>query len=161
MAEKGKVILGISLGTRRVGLAICTRNGLIDWRMRIFKETYSRKKVKRIWRVIEQAIERYGVTAVGMKIPHKSLRSEGINQCLKEITTRIVAKDIPLYFYEIETIEGYYLKSKVKNKTALAEVIAEKYPLLKNEYFRLGKSKYNMKIFEAIAVMELALLQLL
>ena len=161
MAEKAIVILGVSLGTRTLGLAVGTRNGLIDWRMKAFLETYSRKKVRKIWRVIELAIDRYGVTAIGMRLPHPSFRSEGINQCLKEITKRALAKNIPLYFYDSETIEKHYLKSPAKNKTELAEKIAEKYPLLKNEYYRLDENKYYMKIFDAVAVMELAILEFL
>jgi len=161
MVKKAIVILGVSLGTRTLGLAVGTRNDLIDWRMKVFLETYSRKKVRKIWRVIEQAIDRYGVTAIGMKLPHPSFRSEGMNQCLKEITKRALEKYVPLYFYDIETIERHYLKSEVKNKTALAEKIADKYPFLKNEYYRLKKNKYYVKIFEAVAVMELAVLEFL
>ena len=161
MAEKANVILGVSLSTRTLGLAIGTRNGLIDWRMKAFLETYSRKKVRKIWRVIEVAIDRYGVTAIGMKLPHPSLRSEGINQCLNEITNRALAKDIPLYFYDSEIIQKHFLKSPGKSKMELAEKIAEKYPFLKNEYYKLDENKYYIKIFDAVAVMELAILEFL
>ena len=62
--------------------------------------------------------------------------------------------------YDIQTIEGHFIKSGELNKMALAESLSSKHSELKKEYFKLSKSQQNMKMFEAVAVMELAILEL-
>ena len=152
-------ILGISLGTCRLGLAVGNNTGLIHWQIKGFDETYSKKKAKKIWRAIEQTVLRYGITVIGMKIPPKSCRSDGLAHCLKYITQRALEKEIILFFYDIEAIEQHFVKAEAKNKAKVAECIADKYPQLKREFFKLEKCQYHMKIFEAVASMDLASLE--
>ena len=168
-------ILGISLGTGRLGLAVKDKEELIHWQIKVFDETYSKKKAKRIWRTIEMTIERYGVMVIGMKIPPKYSHSDGVSHCLRFITEKVLEKGITIYFYDLETIGLHFLKSKSIDKIKLAESISGTYPQLKNECLKLSKcytkmkraclklSKchYHMKIFEAVSAMELAYLELL
>jgi len=160
MAETTNV-LGLSLGTRMLGMAVGNSKGLINWRMKAFLETFSKKKVRKIWRAIEKTIDHYGVTAIGIKITEEQFKFGGVNQCFLYITEKALEKGIPLHYYDLETIENMYIRSGKKNKTALAEKMAEKYPVLKNEYFRVTKSDYYLKLFEAVAVMDLAVIELL
>ena len=166
-------ILGISLGTCRLGLAVSTKNELIHWQIKGFDETYSKKKAKKIWRAIEQTIMRYDIKAIGMKLPPKYSRTDGIRHCMKYITEKALEKEIVLFFYDLETIGLHFLKSTSIDKTKLAECISDKYPQLKREFFKLekchykmkreclklSKCHYHMKIFEAVAAMELASLE--
>jgi hypothetical protein len=161
MAERTGVIAGVSLGTRRLGLAIGTQRELIEWQMKIFPEIYSKKKVKKIWRVIERAVERYGAEAIGLKVPIPALRSDGLTKCLEEITECAQNIGVPVYAYGIEEVERYFLKLGPMNKSALAEKMAEKYPELKKEYFKLSSSVYYTKVFEAVAAMDLVLEEIL
>src|SRR4051812_31698364 len=113
---KENVILGISLGTRRLGMAIGTHKELIDWQIKVFPQTYSKKKVKKIWRTIENTIARYQVTTIGMKLPPQYSHSPGLAYYLTYITEQALKKDIPLVFYDIQTLENHYLNAKRKNK---------------------------------------------
>jgi len=168
-------ILGISLSTNRLGLAIWNKGELTHWQVKGFDETYSKKKMKRIWRTIEMTIERHGVSVIGMKLPPKYTYSDGVSQSLKYITAKVLEKGITIYFYDLEAIGLHFLKSKLIDKSKLAECISDTYPQLKHEFLKLSKclckmkrdclklSKchYHMKIFEAVGAMELALLELL
>ena len=154
-------ILGISLGTRRVGMAIGTEQELIDWQIKVFNETYSKKKAKKIWRTIERTIEKHNIQAIGLKFCQKVLRTDGLAHCLEFITDKAISKGIIIYFYDIQTIERYFLKTQPKNKFELATAISNKYPELRREYFKLSKSQYQMKVFEAVGAMDLALSEFL
>src|ERR1700722_10922109 len=136
--------LGISLGVRRLGLAIGSKTKLLYWRIKGFDETYSKKKVKKIWRTIEQPILRNEIKVIGMKLPPKYSRTDGIRHCLKYITEKALEKDILIFCYDLETIESHYLKGKAKDKATIAEAISEKYPELKREFFKLSKCEYHM-----------------
>ena len=160
MKEPGNC-LGVSLGTRRLGMSVGNHHELIDYYMKAFPQTYSKKKTKKIWRVIERAIERYGITVIGMKLPPQYSHSEGISNCLKCISKKALENNIVIFFYDLRAIEKHFLKSESKTKTELADRVAEKYPELKKEVFKIGKSQHNMKLFEAVASMDLALLELL
>lgn len=137
-------------------MAIGTRAELIDWQIKGFDETYSRKKVKKIWRAIEHIIERYDIQVIGVKLPPKHLRREGLTYCLKYVTEKALEKDCTLYFCDLADIEAHFLKIKPKKKIELAEAISDKYPELKKEYFKLKKCEYHMKVFEAVGALELA-----
>ena len=154
--------LGISLGVRRLGLAIGSKAELLDWRIKGFDETYSKKKVKKIWRVIEQTILRNDIQVIGVKLPPKYSRTDGIQQCMQYITRNALEKGIILFYYDLEAIELHYLKGNAKNTATIAEAISDKYPELKREFFKLSKKcQYHIKMFEAVAAMELASLEAL
>jgi len=159
MAEKENIILGISLGTRRLGMAVGSQNELIDWQMKVFAQTYSKKKARKIWRTVEQTILKYGITVIGMKLSPNYSRTDGLSHCIKYISEKAIEKGIVLFFYDLQAIADHFLKSESISKKEFAEKIAEKYPELKREIFKMGDSLHNFKMFEAVASMDLALLE--
>jgi hypothetical protein len=154
-------ILGISLSTRRLGMAVGNKQELMEWQLKIFDQTYSKKVSKKLWRVIELAILKYDIKGIGLKFYQNPTSSEGLKHYVKYITEKALNRDIIVFFYDIQTLERYFLNSDHLNKIDLATCISDKYPELKKEYFKLSKSQYHMKIFEAVATMELALFEFL
>ena len=138
-------------------MAVGSHKELITWQMKVYPQTYSKKKLRKIWRTIECIILKYGITIIAMKLPPQYSRSDGLSQTLKYITEKASEKDIILFFYDLQTIEAHFLKPKSDIKSALPEKMAEKYPELKRESLKKGKSHHNMKLFEAVASLELAL----
>ena len=162
MTTQKKLILGISLGTRRLGIAVGTKEELIDWQVKGFYRTFSQKEADKICRAIERIIETYNVTTIAMKAPHPVKRSAAINYCLSSLSYLAQSKHISMYLYSIEEIEKQLLKKSKKNKLGLATCIYHKYPELQTEYRKVqsGKAMYYSKVFEAAAVIALTLTSL-
>ncbi len=159
MAEKKDVILGISLGTRRLGVAIGTKKELIDWQLKAFAGVFTPTKASKMCRVVERLIEIYPVSAIALKASQPEKRSAGINYCLSALSCLAQSKQIPFYLYSIDDIENRFMKEGKKNKMGFVSWILHIYPELQKEYRKVqsGKGLYYIKLFEAVAVIALTL----
>ena len=154
-------ILGISLGSRLLGMAVLYDSELCDYRVRTFCGPWTDQKRREMIAAIRKTVQRYGITTFSVKTPGPSHCSPSIRALMSDIQALSVADGINL---SVCTIAG--LKSRQNgltraNKMVLMEDIVRKYghhrvlaELLSRE--RKNHSAYHVKLFEAIACTELA-----
>lgn len=153
------VILGVSLGTRRMGIAVGTKEALLESQVKGFDERFSERKLQRMCRMAERLIERYGISGIAVKAPRAASRSRAVNQTMAALSFLALQNGNPMMVYDIETIETHFLTTIAKNKKKLASAMTHYYPELLRYYSKIesGKGLYYIKLFEAVAVMRLFL----
>lgn len=151
-------ILGISIGTRNVGLAVIRLRKLTDYRIRTFEGKWTPTKCDSIWTVVETLIKQNGITDITVKMPPPSHCSEGIDELIGGIQELARWFHIEVHQCTIQDIKLPYADSKKCNKKVMVAALIEKYPQLKTK-LNNGKrvQPYNAKLFEAVACAELAL----
>ncbi|HYV90918.1 MAG TPA: hypothetical protein VE978_04010 [Chitinophagales bacterium] len=147
-------ILGISLGTKLIGIAILRDGELVEHRVRTFKKRWSKDKEKAIHFFIEKLIEYYSVSHVALKTSDPLKASKRLNH-LHENIKQAIEKKIELHNYSLPTVKlGLAIKSH--NKNSFMEQIAERYPELRKTYLKEinNRHSYYERTFEAIAVVK-------
>lgn len=129
--------LGISLGTRTLGMAITTNNFLIDWQVHHFKEKWSSKKLKRILGRIERKIARYEATKVVIKLPPETKISDGTALILEATKDSCLIKEVQVILTDIEELKQL---TKCENKDELIE-----YAMSHNHELRVFLGRKNSR----------------
>ena len=147
-------VLGISLGTRKMGVAVLKRTSIFDCRMKTFNEVWSEKKLQAIIRIVEKHITKYRPTEVTIKVPSITLEDLTVSELLCEIEKLLEARAIPLHSYTLADLKMGWCRNYRANKKQLMKCILEKYPELRAMYDKemQGRVKYYEKLFEAVAV---------
>lgn len=148
-----KTILGISPGTRIIGIAIMQNGELIDYRVKCFKYRWTKAKQSRILAYIEKLIEYYEVRVVVLKFPDPTRSSRQLEYLKEQIREMIKRKRVRTYSYATVTVK-LGLGIKGTNKNGLLTHIAELYPELRKIYLKEinNRHSYYNKMFEAIAI---------
>ena len=150
-------ILGISPGTRNIGIAVIENNELLEWQVINFKHRCNIKKLHIIVRTIESLCEHFNVTSVGMKQPVLFRSSKDLKN-LTYFMERMLKKNKLLYAkYTLTELKVHSCKTGRQTKSELMECIVEKYPILRKLYLKERNSQrpYYQKMFEAIAAANL------
>lgn len=154
MPGHGHTILGISPGTRTMGIVVWKGREMIDWRVRAFRGSFSDVKLGKVITLIEGYIEDHGVTVLALKLNHKSRSSSGLEEIVSSIIEFAKEKEMAVYQYAIDEIKKCFCEDEINNKMELFEQAVEKIPELLFEYKREMEIErgYYVKMFEAIAV---------
>lgn len=146
-----KNILGISLGTRTIGMAMLNNGELIDWYIKAYKGLWCEQKKDVILDTIERMLDRYQIDAFAIKIPSAMDRHENVNQLYTEINLFAQHKGIPSETYSIQTLKEF-LGEDVSNKRTLRSKVLGLFPELKNEFNKesFNRNAYYSKLFEAV-----------
>lgn len=150
-------VLGVSIGTRNVGIAVIKLRKLTDYRIRTFPGKWTQEKSDVITDIIQKVINRNAITHLVIKIPVPSHCSPNIQLLLKDIERKLEYQSITMYRCTIEDLKQYYGNGRPSNKHELIAAFTSKYPEL-HRRSKKGKRTYvyHSKIFEAIACAELA-----
>lgn len=153
-------ILGISLGTRLVGLAVVFDGELTDFRVRTFYGAWSNEKRGEIMRSIERTIKRYGIKKVVVKTPKSYHCSQNINDLTNDLIALGERLKIKVMVCTISMILRHNKEQDLKNKKLLIQSILYKYQHQKQlaqlyAKEQLNHAPYYVKLFEAIACTEL------
>jgi hypothetical protein len=145
-------ILGISPGTRYLGLAMMRNGDLYDWKVKTYKGVCTEDKLIKALAHIEELIITHVVSYIACKIPHASRSSFSLDILIEKIKKIAKEYNIHILIYSINEIKAYF-KNNISNKKNLAEHIAERYPALLHEFKkeRNNKNSYYARMFEAIA----------
>jgi RNase H-fold protein (predicted Holliday junction resolvase) len=146
-------ILGISFSSRVVGLAIIKNHLLIDFKTRLFKESWSDQKVERFMAELIRCIKAHHITKIALTVPHEYHSTEKAKALITHINAICRAKKISISTYNPKALNWFCEKAKAKKK-ALMHELATRYPELTYIHRRelRNKSKYYIKLFEAVAV---------
>src|SRR5688500_4277231 len=127
MKDHQDTVLGLSIGTRRVGFAVFEDTELVEWGIKSFNSKYSVEKCNKIIKSVERMIKAYAITVIALKVPHESSSSEGNSICVSSIKTIAKTKKIRLVTYAIEDIKQRLLPNGSHSKSELAAYIGELY----------------------------------
>jgi hypothetical protein len=149
---KGNNTLGISPGTRYVGVAIFQDGNLHDWKIRNFIGAWSENKLESTLSYIEELIINQFIKNIACKLPHSSRCSHGLKVLIEKIKEIAKRFKIDLHLYNIDQLKAYF-KFDISNKEELAEYLCSKYPELIKTFNKLRASKhgYHLRAFEAIS----------
>lgn len=149
---KGNNILGISPGTRYLGIAIFQDGNLHDWKIRNFIGVWSEGKLENTLAYIEELIINQFIKKIACKLPHSSRSSLGLREQIEKIKEIAKRFKIDLHIYSIDELKQHF-KFDISNKEDLAEYLCGKYPELIKTFNKLRTSKhgYHLKAFEAVA----------
>lgn len=155
MTTKATIRLGISLGTRTMGIAILADTELLHARVHTFRGAWSKQKLQSILGHINQYMGQYELTDVVLKVPAEAYPSGGIIQLTKGIELLVAKKALSIRFCSLSALhKKYYSGNGGKSSAATTmSVLAIQYPELHQECKKeLHTSrKYYRKLFEAIA----------
>ncbi len=153
-------ILGISLGTRLIGMAVVYDGELYDFRIRTFYGPWTEKKRRSIVGTIRNTVQRYGVASLSVKSPKPAYCSQSINDLLSDVRQLSDELGMTVKVCTISALKERCNGTLGGNKQALIQTMVDKYPQYKQlaELYikeRDNRSAYYTKLFEAIACTEL------
>lgn len=154
----GGRILGVSAGTRYVGIAVLDGPHLIDWKVRTFSGSWSKQKEQAITEAISTYCTTYAITTIALKSPDPIRSSPALQNLTEKICACAEAEGLGICQYSIMDI-FHYCHGEGKNiHEGIAAYIREKYPLFTRECHKEQKTSYRYytRMFEAILVAEMA-----
>jgi len=147
-----KAVLGISLGTRRLGIAIVQDERLVHFQMQTFPGTWSDKKLRCILSAIAVHAERQAIGSISVKIPDAMPTSKAFSQLIGSLN--ILAEDMRVnsQYYTLSDLKLAYSGVDRTSREWLIESIVKRHPELLPEYHkeRRNKEAYYYKMFEAV-----------
>lgn len=148
--EKTIRVLGISPGTRKVGLAVLDQHELIDWRLREFTGPWNKTKRTIILNSIERTILKYQPTVIAMKLPTTCRSSAGLNYLVRHIQKLAEHHQIHCHGYTLQEL----LTMQNQKTTELISDTFRSYPELHHTYQAMLEHPTNQykRIFEAVLV---------
>lgn len=157
-------ILGLSLGTMRLGIAVVERHSIFDCKMKSFiRGAWSEKKLHAILAAIEKHITSHNIKHIALKIPPPYTHTVGISQLIASITDLAKANRARLHVFTIQGLKQGWLKDKkgALNKKQLKKLILERYNM-HHIYIKDKRTKtsHYEKIFEAVSAADIVLRKL-
>ena len=154
-------ILGISLGTRFMGMAVMYDGELTEFRTRTFYNRWTEGKRKEMIAVLQKTVDRYGITKIAIKLPKPFHCSQNIQWLMHDIRRLSEQQGIQVATCTITELKQRYTSNERGNKQALVQAIINGHPERKQlaaiAARKQAHRKLNcIKIFEAIACAELA-----
>ncbi len=143
-------VLGISVGTRSIGIAVIAEGDLVDWYIKTFRGVWSDQKKLQILDTIEQMLERYDINSFAIKVPDKMNQFPVLTELHSEITQLAEAKSVTTLSFTIKSLKAL-CGTDVNNKEALRTRVFDLFPELKIEYQKEMENRnlYYTKLFEA------------
>lgn len=152
------IILGISLGTRILGLGVIRNGELVEWQVKCFKGSWSNDKLSSIIGNIQSLCDHFKISDMALKVVSPLRSSKNLLTLTKEII-EITEKDkIRLSKFTTQDLKLRAGPREKHSMNDLLEFVMEKYPVLKREYIkeRNNLNPYYLKMFEAIAAAHIA-----
>ena len=151
-----KAVLGISPGTRVVGLAVIRDGELVEWKVKTFKETWSTEKRKAILGTIRRLCQYHTVGALCIKKIDPLRSSPQLDRLMRNFVKQAKRYGIKAQLYSLSDLDYDLRTGKRQTKDKLAEQVAEHHPEVKDAYLRErnNRREYYTKMFEAIAMAE-------
>ncbi len=157
MKKQTPHVLGISIGTRKIGIAVMKSNRLLEWKVCSFKGPWSKEKLRQIIETIKKEAQPFPITALALKIPSIVHHTESLQALILAIHQYCTAEMLSLQVYSLPELKAELTTDGRKTKKALVKHVAEKYPELHNicKKEHQNRNKHYTKMFEAIAAAEL------
>ena len=151
-----KALLGISPGTRVVGLAVIQKGALVEWKVKTFKETWSGDKRRKITATIHRICEYHNIDVIALKKNDPFKSSLQLDRLLSSILSYGRTHGIKVKQYSLSDLDFDLQTGKKQQRVALSEHVVDRHPEVRKEYLqeRNNRKEYYTKMFEAIAMAE-------
>lgn len=127
---------------------------LRDWGTKVVKGKWSAKKKEKLKNLVLSLIDQHQPNAIAIKKLHLSRSSRQLESFVSEI--KLIAEEarLPIYEYPIKFIEAGFSPGKPLNKRQLAELLAQRHPVLYHELNREegSNNRYSLWMFEAVGM---------
>lgn len=152
-------ILGISPGTRIMGIGVIQNGELMEWKVKTFKGSWSKEKLHLIVEIIGRLCNHFQVTHLALKVVSPLHSSNNLLILTKVILELAEKNKIHLFRFTGQDLKLRAGPAEKHSISDLMEFALDKYPVLKREYLkeRNNLNPYYMKMFEAIAVAHIVL----
>ena len=149
-----KVILGLSMNTRMLGLAIISGNHLMDYHIQLRKETWTLRKKELIVASLVPWCESYSIKNIALSTSYEKQTSTQTKELFESLKSHCSKKKINIFSYHAKTLHQFCEEAKTKAKKEIMKMLALKYPELSYYYQKemRNKNKYYIKLFEAVGV---------
>jgi len=147
-------ILAINPHTRYLGFAVFQGGELIDWGVKTFKGRWSKAKLEKIKVAVRFLIDRYGLDTLAIKELHPSRSSEPLAALVRELNKLARKRGLESHSYTLQDLKSGLSDEPRLNKKALAERLAQRYPIIARELAKEQENKnpYFYRMFEAVAL---------
>ena len=148
------VILGLSVNTRMLGLAVIAGNILLDYHIQLRKAPWTPNKREQILTSLQPWCASYNIKCVALSIPYENKTSSQTKILLETIKRYFNKRKINVCSYPPQTLHSFCEENEKKTKKIMMRKLAEKYPELTYHYQKemKNKNKYYVKLFEAVGV---------
>lgn len=146
-------VLGISPGTRSMGIAVLQGKELIDWRVKTKDGLWSERKLKKWLLTIDRYFWRYGVNVIALKEIHPSRYSPNLLLLIDEIISMAQKRGIKIHVLSTVEMTASFLPEARHNKQTLMTSVSVQYPQLYRCFKKeqTNKNARYIKAFEATA----------
>jgi hypothetical protein len=143
-------ILGISIGTRRNGIAVLRERKLEQAHVHTFNERWSTPKCVAILALYKKYLCDHDIAHVVVKIPKPSHFSLAIKQLIKGLNEYVSNHGCLIEYRTLEDIKR--ADPSITNRTTLRTKAVQHYPILAHELRKDSNNKhpYYNKLFEAV-----------
>jgi hypothetical protein len=147
-------VLGLSLNTRMVGLAVISGTLLIDYQISLKKGSYGDIKREKIIASLQTWCTSYTIISIALAIPHEKHSNSKINELLESLQAYFSEKKVSITTYPPKILHHFCEENVSKTKKRGMKGLTEIYPELIHCYNKemRNKNKYYVKLFEAVAV---------
>ncbi len=144
-----KNVLGLSVGTHKMGVALFKGNILKAWQVKNYDGVWSTMKLRAIVQTIERYIKDHSVAFVTLKVPEVSRTSPAIEMLTDGLIQLCKGKNVQVLTCTIMDLKTY---CKAKNKNELIQYVLSRHPELYPVFAKSQNVKkvYYVKIFEAV-----------
>lgn len=146
--------LGISLGSRSIGIAVMRNERLIDWQIKSFADAMNEQKLHIITGSILKLIRDNDIASLVLKLPLSLELHANLVALKKHLLKTCAAKGIAVTCYTLSYIKAF-VGERVCNKQDLATCMVTLYPELRFVYMKEqhARNSYYLKLFEAVAAL--------
>jgi hypothetical protein len=147
-------VIGVSLGTRIIGVAVMKNKELIIYKTKTFTGPWTKKKAEQILCYIHSITKYYRIERFAIKTVNPIHSSSGLDDLFDSIMKKSQNMGIEIITYSLQDIKDAL---KLTSIISIGEFVSNKHLELRKLYLKEINSAqtYYSKMFEAIALTEL------
>ncbi len=147
-------VLGLSLNTRMVGLAVIGGTLLIDYQISLRKGAWSLNKRNKVLTSLQSWCTSYTIINIALATPHENQSNEQINELLESIKAHCKSNKIKICSYPPQAVYRFCEENQPRTKKEVMKKMCELYPELLTCFNKekRNKNKYYVKLFDAVAL---------
>jgi hypothetical protein len=148
------LVLGLSVNTRMLGLAIISGSLIVDYHIQLRKDPWNPQKRESIITSLHSCCKSYTINSVALSIQHEKQTSKQTKELMESVTQYFKERQIQYFTYHIETLYVFCEENGAKTKKEIMKALSVLYPELLIHYQKEkdNKNKYYIKLFEAVGV---------
>jgi hypothetical protein len=139
-------ILGISLGTRMIGVAIMCEGELVEWKVITFKEKWTSSKPDEIIQTLIKILKGYNIKTVSMKKVCPLRASINFIKLEQSFKGWCILKELELQEYTIEQLKSY--------KENTQQLLVDELEFEQHQQLEIN-TPYYAKVFEAVLLVQM------